>query len=177
MKKDQLKFTKIKVKTNQYILILVFFTLIGILLIWEFNKQIKEKVGQYNKKKEEITILEQRISNLNRLENEYKSISSDIEMIENILPKEDKLVDIVSNIESLAENNKLEISAKFDEEPSSHKLKASFIIKGYFSDVMNFYKELMQDKVLVSINSISMTNSDNLLDNAEVVFGMEVYFD
>lgn len=177
MKNNDTNIKKIEVKTGQYILLLVFFMLIGVLLIVGFNQQISEKVYEYNNKRKEVAMLEERIANLNILQKEYSQVSDDIEMIENVLPGKDKLVDLISKVETMAEENKLEIDIDFQEEPTTHKFSGTFSVKGYYSDVMKFYNEIYNNEVLATVDAVVMTDTENVKDNTEAQFSMEVYFE
>ncbi len=174
---NKYKFKKIEVKFSQYILLLVFFSLLTVLLIIQFNKLIEEKINELKDKEGQKIALENRISNLDKLEKEYTTISSDVENINNLLPSQDKLIDIINKIEAMANENHVELSTKFEQEPTAHKLPAKFMVKGYTNDVMSFYNKLIADNVLVYIIAANMSDANNMLDNVKAEIQTEVYFD
>lgn len=171
------KFKTIKVKFSQYILLLFFFFLLMALAIIYGNKMIEEKITAYKNKEAQKIALEDRISNLNKLETEYKNISNDIDLLNQILPSKDKLIDLVAKVENIASQNKVDLTVDFEAEPKNHVLQAKLIVKGYYNDVFNFYKNISNDSVLSSVKNVKLTDANNLRDNTKAEFGVEVYFD
>lgn len=174
---EESKFKTIKVKFSQYILLLFFFFLLMVLIIIYGNKMIEEKITDYKNKETQKIALEDRIFNLNKLEVEYKNISGEIELVNELLPGEDKLIDLVGKIENIASQNKVDLVVDFETEPQNHTLSAKLIAKGYFNDVFNFYKNISTNNVLASIKTVKFTDANNLRDNTKAEFGVEVYFD
>lgn len=154
-----------------------FFFLLIVLAIIYGNKMIGEAITAYKNREAQKIALEDRISNLSKLEAEYKNISAEIDLINQILPSEDKLIDLVAKVEGIAGKNKVDLSVDFTTEPQNHVLLANLSAKGYFSDVFNFYKDISNDSVLTSIKSLKLTDANNLRDNTKAEFGVEVYFD
>ena len=67
------KSATVKIKFNQYILLLVFFFLIGIFAIIQGNRMIGGKIESYKQKEEQKVALETRIENLDKLESQTQS--------------------------------------------------------------------------------------------------------
>lgn len=168
---------KVAIKFSQNILLLTLLTLLAFLLIFEANKIITNSINNLNTKKVQKLALEERIKNLNKLDSEYKAISQDVNLIDDILPKQDKLIDTISKIEKYASDNKLELTTKFEGEPANHKLAAKFSVKGYYSDVMKFFNSVSTGDILIYVKALDISDTVNMLDNARAEFTTEVYFD
>lgn len=174
---NEIIYKKVEIKTNQYILLIIFFALIGSLLIFVFNRLIDEKIIENKNIQKQQIALESRIENIGKLETEYDKIKPEIDFINNYLPTQDKIVEMIDKLERLASDNKLDISIDFTSEPVSHNIKASLALKGYYSDFMNFYKGIFNESLLINVNSISLTDANSLTDNVQAIMNVEVYFD
>lgn len=174
---DKIKFQHISIKFNQYILLIIFCALVFVLLIFWFNKLVNQELTTLTQKKQQKAALEERINNLNKLDQEYKTISKEVEYINIILPKQDKLIDTIGKLEKKAEDGKLEFAIKFESEPASHKVPAKLSLKGYYTDVMNYYKWLSTDDILINIKAVDLSDATNILDNTTGSLSVEVYFD
>lgn len=170
-------YKKIEIKTSQYILLIIFFTLIASLLIFVFNKLIDEKIIENQNIRKKQVALESRLTNIEKLEKEYDLIKPEIDLINSYLPAQENIVDMIGKIEKLASDNKLDIAIDFTTEPANHNLKASITLKGYYSDFMNFYKAIYNEGLLINVNSVGLTDANNLTDNTQAIIGVEVYFD
>lgn len=174
---DQANFKKIEIKFSQCALLMIFFTLLATFFIFEGNKFLYGKIDQIKEKEKQKTALENRMKNLDNLGREYKNVSSDVAWINNLLPSQDTIVNIISSIENLASANHVELATKFKSDPANHKLTTELTVKGYFSDVMKFYHQLAEENILVYIKAVNISDSNNMLDNAKAILETEVYFD
>lgn len=174
---DKIKFQHIPIKFKQYLLLMIFCALTFSLLIFQSNKLINQELSYLSEKKQQKAALEERITNLSKLDEEYKAIGKEVDYFNTILPSQDKVIDIVGKMEKKAEENKVEFAVKFESEPANHKLPAKLSLKGYYSDVMNYYKWLSAGDVLVNVKAVNLSNATNMLDNVTGGLSVEVYFD
>ncbi len=172
------KFKKISIKFSQSILLLVFFILITTLLLMQGNLMVNQQIENYKEKQKQEIALRDRIANLDKLQKDYQEISNDVEYINQLLPNQDEAINIISRIEAMAKDNKVDLSTKFESEISGHKITARFTVSGYTENVMSFINNLSNHRnILVTIKAIKISDSGNIKDNVKAEILTEVYFD
>lgn len=174
---DKSKLKPIYAKYKQYLLLSIFFSLLIGLVMFEFNQIINEKIIAIQQKKGQLQSLQNRISNLDKLQADYNNLFTDVNMINTLLPKQDQIINIIGKIETMAQDDNVELTTKFSSEPANHKLPATLTVKGYFADVFKFYQGLTGNDLLIYVKAIDMSDNNNMLDNVKATIETEIYFD
>jgi len=166
-----------KIKYANLLAALLLGTASFLIAVYFINFKIKTVSQRLINAKNQLIALENEGKLTTDLINENQSVEKEVNVIENALPDQDKLVNLVENLESLAAENNLNFSLKIMEKPpvdlkkEKNVLLCDLFLSGKEGDIFNFLEGLNRLPYFSIIYQLQKDNRDPQETKIEIKLG------
>jgi Tfp pilus assembly protein PilO len=136
------------------------------LIVFLLNMDISRRVNRINDFKNELTLRNQTVDFLSRSTTELEKIEPALNILKDILPEKDQLINFPRELEQLANQYSIDIGFNFGNEVASTesdpgKINFDMRLAGGYDQITGFLSELEENPYFISIATINI----NLLES------------
>jgi len=142
-----------------------------------FSYFFAQKIDKLSRKVIESQSMIKNLQSLNemkvKLHEDYNYLKPYLDKVSNFLPKEEKLVEIISWLESIAStttvSQKLQIKEISSYKDDFKKADYKITLDGTYNNILNYLKEFEYSPYFVRMNNLSISSINDLEKNAKLI--------
>jgi Tfp pilus assembly protein PilO len=165
---------KIKNQTQLFpLLISIICLTIGYFIIFPKIDELKLINTQIEAKNQNISEIQEKITNLNALKNEFTNNSGTLESVNLALADSSQLAEIIEQVTGISQKSGMNLkSIKPDSKQLNNELLINLSLQGDYSSLINFTENVEKNLRPISVKSISMSMSTDGIFDANIGLGV-----